>query len=115
MGRYARSVALVKASFAVLRANPQMIWFPIVSSIFTVMLMISFCLPLYFAGAAEALKKPDHLPVLYYVVLGIFYLCSYFTVIFFNAALVSCAHASLTQGKEMTFLDGIREATKRLP
>lgn len=114
MGRFARSLALAKESYAVLRSNPQLAWFPIVSSIFTIGLMISFIVPLYLALGPGGLEKTDHLPPTYYAVLALFYLCSYFVVIFFNAGLVSCAYAGL-RGEQMSFGEGIREAGKRLP
>jgi len=115
MGRFQRSLALAKESYTVLRSNPDLVWFPVVSSIFTILLTISFMLPLYFAaGGAEGLKKTDHMPPSYYVVLAAFYLCSYFIVIFFNSALVSCAHATLSGGR-MTFMGGIQAAAKLLP
>jgi len=115
MGRFQRSLALAKESYAVLRANPQLAWFPVVSSIVTIGLTISFMLPLYFAaGGAKGLEKTDHLPPTYYCVLAAFYLCSYFVVIFFNAALVSCAHSGL-RGNPITFGEGIRAALARLP
>src|SRR5437762_10407388 len=95
MGRFARSMALAKESYAVLRSNPHLAWFPVISSIFTIGVTISFLLPLYFAAGPENLKNMEHLPPVYYVVLAAFYFCSYFVVIFFNTALVSCAIGSL--------------------
>src|SRR4051794_12812580 len=115
MGRFERSLTLVKASFAVLRSNPQLAWFPIVSSLFTIALTVSFMLPLYFAAGAEALKNAQHLPATYYIVLAVFYLCSYFVVIFFNSGLVACAYHILSGGGPVTFADGLRAAAKRMP
>src|ERR1051326_6750232 len=111
MGRFARSLALAKESYAVLRSNPQLTWFPIISSIFTIGLMASFAVPIYLSLGPNGLKDTDHLPPTYYAVLAAFYLCSYFIVIFFNTALVNCAHASLSGGK-MTVGEALSAAGK---
>jgi len=123
MNRIQRSVALVKQSFEVLRSNTQLLWFPVVSSMFTIALMASFAVPLFLTsglpqqlakGGWSKMEHAHRLPPQYFVVFGLFYLCSYFIVIFFNVALVSCAHASL-KGETMSFGDGIRAAWKKLP
>lgn len=114
MGRFARSLALVKESYAVLRSNPQLAWFPVVSSLFTLLLTASFAIPIFVSMGPNGLKDTHHLPPAYYAVMAVFYLCSYFIVIFFNTALVSCAHAGLSGG-QMTFGEGIAAAAKRLP
>ncbi len=115
MGRFQRSIALAKQSFGVLHSNPQLLWFPIVSSIFSIAVSISFMLPMYFtAGGIQGMERTKHLPPGHYVVLGLFYFCTSFVVIFFNAGLVSCAYAGL-RGERMTFGEGVAEAAKRIP
>ena len=115
MGRFQRSLALAKESFAVLRSNPQLAWFPVISSFVTVILTISFAIPLFLAsGGFDGLQKADRFPPGYYAVLAVFYLLSYFIVIFFNVGLVSCAHASLS-GSKMNVSDGLAAAGRRLP
>src|SRR5437763_9691655 len=48
------------------------------------------------------------------VFLFLFYLLSYFVVIFFNSALMSCAFMRFN-GEEPTLEDGLRAALSRLP
>jgi hypothetical protein len=116
MGRFQRSYALAKESLVVLRSNPQLLAFPIVSSLFTIALTISFAIPFFLAaGGPEGFKDPKNMPPMYYVVMAVFYLLSYFIVIFFNSGLVSCAYASLRGEPNVTFAYGLREAAKRLP
>src|SRR5579862_7278959 len=115
MGRFQRSIALAKESFEVLRSNTQLLLFPVVSSMFTIALSISFFLPLYLtSGGWKEQMHSEHMPPSYYAVLAAFYLCSYFIVIFFNVGLVSCAYASL-RGERMSFGDGLKAAAQKLP
>ncbi|HVT14004.1 MAG TPA: DUF6159 family protein [Fimbriimonadaceae bacterium] len=114
MGRFARSLALAKESYAVLRSNPQLTWFPVVSSMFTILLTISFMVPIYLSLGPKGFDDTKQFPPAYYAVMAVFYLCNYFIVIFFNTALVTCAHSGLSGGK-VTFGEGIAMALKRLP
>ncbi len=116
MGRVERSFLLAKQSFAVLRSNPQLMLFPVVSALVTIVIGISFWVPTFFlmGGSAAFRNGTHHLPPLYYVATFVFYLISYFIVIFFNSALVFCAHRNLT-GQPATFSDGLQTASSRLP
>src|SRR5579864_593962 len=111
MGRFSRSWALAKESYAVLKANPQLAIFPVISGIVSVIVAASFMIPLFLLGkAANHTQSPS--PA-FYGVLFLFYIASYFVVIFFNSALVSCAYESLN-GRPVTFKDGIANALRHL-
>jgi hypothetical protein len=60
-------------------------------------------------GAGQAAND-----VVWYLVLFAFYFANYFVIVFFNAALVSCALARFN-GLEPTIGDGLRAAAGRLP
>ena len=80
------------------------------------MLLASFAVPLYTTGAWQ---PPGHdattqRQVAYYGTLFVFYVCNYFIVVFFNAAIVACA-ASRMGGGNPTISDGLRAAASRLP
>ena len=53
-------------------------------------------------------------PVFYYGLLFAFYAASYFVVIFFNTALISCVNARLN-GKEMSIMEGLSNSGRHLP
>jgi len=113
MGRFQRSLLLVRQSFAVLRGNPQLMLFPIISAIVTTGIAISFWVPTFFlTGGAKSLHR-ENMPVAYYAVGFAFYFVSYFFVIFFNSGLVYCAYQNLT-GRPATFQDGMRAASSRI-
>jgi len=109
--RWSRSWAIARQSLAVLRANPELSAFPIVSGVVSLLVTLSFALPIYMSGSLEH-EKGNASP-LYYAVGAAYYLVSYFVVIFFNAGMVSCTNEAL-QGRKMTFGEGLRNASRHL-
>ena len=110
-GAFSRSFQLVKESFAVLKKDKEIMLFPIVSSITTVLLFISFIIPVYFLTdirTGDILTNP-----LYYILLFAYYFLSYFIVILFNTGLITCANIRLNGG-DPTFSDGFRNATRHI-
>lgn len=87
-GRWSNSIELLKSSWAVLRKNKSLMWFPIVSSIATIILIAALALPAYFFTGV----KDGHADkVMFYVFFFIFYFIASFIVIFFNTGLIACA------------------------
>lgn len=111
------SFALVRQSWAVLKQDKELLWFPVLSGISSIIIALSFLVP----GIGFAMLNRDfvessndsQLNAIYYVVLFLFYLVSFFSVTFFNTALITCAYMRL-QGQNPTFKDGIRGATSHL-
>ena len=86
------------------------------SGICCLMLLASFAVPLYTTNhwqppSGDSARAQQ---VTYYGVLFLFYLCNYFVVIFFNAAIIACATIRLGGGSP-TVGDGFRAAAARLP
>jgi len=104
-----RSFELVKASFGVLRKDKEIMLFPIISGVVCILVSISFIIPLFVAGGFGT-GETNYLG---YIVLFLYYLISYFIVIFFNTGLVACAHIRL-KGGDPTFSDGIKAARKNI-
>jgi hypothetical protein len=111
-GRVGNSWALIKASAAVLRKDRELVIFPIVSMVASIILMISFALPMWFSGAFESIERGNN--VLAYVVGFLFYLCQYTIIFFCNTALVGAAMIRL-RGGDPTVNDGLRIASQRFP
>lgn len=109
--RFASSWSLVKASAAVLQADKQLIVFPIVSAIGTLLVTLSFALPMFFAGVFDAIAG-GRANALGLIVGFLFYLCQYFVIFFSNSALVGAAMIRL-QGGTPTLSDGFRIASQR--
>lgn len=109
---FQRSKQLLRESLAVLRSEPSLLAFPIISGIMSAIVTASFVVPLYFALGSN--PDPESLtPVQYLMVFG-YYLASYFVVIFFQAGLIGAAYQRLN-GKDIRFADGLRIAVDSLP
>lgn len=100
---------------AVLRSEPSLLAFPLVSGIVSAAVTASFVIPLYLAlGTDPNAVNPESLtPTQYLMVFG-YYLVSYFVVIFFQAGLIGAAYERLN-GKDVRFADGLRIAVDSLP
>lgn len=108
--RIERSWGLIKASAEVLRSDKELLVFPMLSGGASLLLMLSFALPLLGARVFAASGEPS----LAMLVAGFaFYFSQYFITIFFNAALVAAAMVRL-QGGDPTVRDGLRAAWERL-
>jgi Family of unknown function (DUF6159) len=96
-----RSIELFKTSWGILMADKKLLIFPLLSGIISLIVLATFILPLIIGGILGEF--------VFYIALFAFYLVSYFVVIFFNTALVSCVNARL-QGKEMSVGEGLKTA-----
>lgn len=106
--RITNSWELIKASAAVLRADKELIVFPIVSSIGVLIVTATFALPMLLAGFFDSLVAGEN-QALGVVVAFVFYLVQYFVIFFANSALVGAAMIRL-RGGDPTVGDGLRIA-----
>jgi hypothetical protein len=106
------SWALLKASFAVLRADKELVVFPIVSTVAVLVVTASFALPMLFAGFLDSLMEGET-QIVGYIVCFAFYVVQYFVIIFANSALVGAALIRL-RGGDPTVGDGFRIAMERI-
>jgi len=104
-----RSLSLVKTSWDVLMDDKKLLVFPVLSGIVTILVVLTFILPLLLTGGSMASGNIGFL-----VFLFLFYLASYFVVIFFNTALITCVNAKLN-GKSMTVGEGLSTSARHLP
>ncbi|MFA4875779.1 MAG: DUF6159 family protein [Methanoregula sp.] len=107
-----RSISLVKTSWAILMQDKKLLAFPIMSGIISLIVLATFLLPLFFAGSFTDEASVGSLLVL--AGIFVFYLVSYFVVIFFNTALITCVHARLN-GKDMSIGEALSAAMRHLP
>lgn len=113
MGRFARSWALIKASAGVLRSDRELLVFPLLSGVCTLIVVATFMLPLLVGGTFARLDD-GNAPVWLWPLAFLFYLVQYFVIFFFNAALVGAARIRL-DGGDPTLADGFRLAAARWP
>jgi hypothetical protein len=116
--RFETSFALARSSWRVLLTDKQLIIFPILSGIGCLFVLAGFALPFiaqpqlqnFLNNNGNGINPPPWL----YVAAFAYYFCSYFVVIFFNAALISCALIRFNGGTP-TVADGLGAAASRLP
>ena len=112
MGRFARSWELVKASWAVLQADKELLVFPILSTIAVGVVTATFAVPMFLAGMFEAgVLRGGQIPILG-ILLGFGFYVAQYTIIFYcNAALVGAAMIRL-KGGDPTLHDGFQIANR---
>jgi hypothetical protein len=107
---------LTKQSFRVLAADKELLLFPLMSGVACLLVLISFAVPLYntpwFHQSFDEQEAPSS-PIAY-LILFAFYVVNYFVIVFFNAALVSCALKRMSGG-DPTVGYGLHQAASRLP
>jgi hypothetical protein len=109
LSRLSNSWELIKASAAVLQADKELIVFPIVSAILTLLVTLTFAIPTFLAGIIDQATTRGGMPIAGYVILFLFYLAQYFVIIFSNSALIGAALIRL-RGGNPTVADGFRIA-----
>ena len=110
--RIANSWELIKASASVLRADKELMVFPIVSAVGVLIVTATFALPMLLTNFFDALVAGQS-TVLGAVVAFLFYLAQYFVIFFANSALVGAAMIRL-RGGDPTLGDGFRIASGRI-
>lgn len=113
-----RSWDFTKLSYAMLREHKYLIFFPVISTIATIVVLASFAFPMWASGLAEALSTADHemtqsQQLLVSLVTFAFYFCNYFVIVFFNCALVACVMQIIEHGAS-SLQFGLSFAMKRL-
>jgi len=108
--RIMRSFELVKASWRILMEDKKLLAFPILSGIVTLLVIATFVVPLFISTGAYSFATNSVAGI---VLLFLFYVVSYFVVIFFNVALISCVQAKLN-GKDMSVGEGLSAAGRHL-
>lgn len=111
---FSRTWALMGASWRVLMLDKELLLFPILSAVATGLVTLTFFVPMsqtdYWPAPGPSASQLDE--ALYYLTLFSFYVCTYFTVVFFNASLIAAVILRL-KGQNPTLMDGMRGAWAR--
>ena len=111
-GRFSRSLELARASWSVVQADKELMWFPVMSFIALVLILGSVAAPVVVVGGLGPETAAEPSPASWLAVLA-FYILAYFIGIFFNTALVGAAMIRLDGGNP-TVGDGLRIAWSRV-
>ncbi len=110
--KLSNSWELVKASFRVLGADKELVVFPIVSTIGTLIVTLTFVLPMILSGLVDRVVS-DQFEIAGILLLFLFYLAQYTVIFFANTALVGAAMIRL-RGGDPTVGQGFQVAFSRL-
>jgi hypothetical protein len=124
MALFARSAALLKQSFNVLRHDTRLVIFPLLSSIACLTVLASFVVPLFVTGVLEEITATSgsggtsqvhpYVREIGTLLTFAYYFANYFVIVFFNTALVACAMERFA-GREPTVSGGLRHAAGLMP
>src|SRR5260221_4844318 len=114
--RLSNSWQLLKASAKVLREDKQLIVFPLVSFLASIVVMITFAFPVILSGVLTRMtsdRTTNSDSVFGLVIAFLFYFVTYAVVIFCNTALVGAVMMRL-RGEEPTLRAGFGMARQRI-
>lgn len=113
--RLSNGWTITKSSFAILKANKQLLIFPILSGAAMLLIIASIVLPIFaYAGwDADNININFENEAVPYLFTFLFYLVNYFVVVFFNMALIHCTKLYLA-GEEVTVMAGIKFSFSRI-
>lgn len=105
---------LTISSFKILKANKQLIIFPVLSGICLILIIGSFVVALI-ANEGWGLETiaGSKGSVQYYVLIFLFYIVNYFVVVFFNMALIHCTRCYF-KGEEVSVNAGLKFSMSRI-
>jgi len=116
--KFSRSWDLAGQCWDVLKQDPELLVFPLLSSVALLVLLASFAWPVWtlYHGLdpVDAAGSTTHTArLMFYLVLGIFYVINYSVMMFFNTALIAVALRRL-DGEPASIGDGIQLALANL-
>src|SRR4030042_630870 len=106
MGRISRGWQLAKMSLRIIRKDKEMLLFPLLSGIITLLILGSFFGGMFAVYGLEGITD-DANSIVFYVFFAVFYFVSFFVTTFFNACVIGAATIRMNGGNP-TFSDGIR-------
>jgi Family of unknown function (DUF6159) len=117
--KISRSWSLAGQCWEVLKEDPKLLIFPLLSSAALLVLLASFALPVFalYHGLHPAMAEgvtTHNSRLLFYVTTYAFYVVSYTVMMFFNAALISVAMKRL-DGETASISEGFQAALSNLP
>ncbi len=116
MGKIGTTLALMGASWQILKKDGELLLFPVISGICCLSVMAIFIIQALDHGwlnhiSRQATAQQKNI-VFWFIFL--FYYCNYLVIIFFNSAIIACAVIRMDGGNP-TLADGLLAAVNRFP
>lgn len=108
MGKIGRGWQLMKMSLSVVRSDKELLIFPILSMVLSIVIILSFLGVTFLTVGIGGFFTPAAIAMFF-----VMYLVLYFFVIYFNVAVVGCAMIRY-DGGDPTVGDGFRVANKKI-
>ncbi len=111
--KIANGAQLSAQSWRALRENPQLLLFPLISLIASILVTVVFFIPIAGTNLIDISQGRENPSILTIIVLFLYYVVNYTVVIFSNTALIGAAAVAI-QGGKPTLQDGLNLAMSRL-
>jgi hypothetical protein len=116
IGKFAASTLLVKESFALLKQDKELMWFPVLSVITSLFVLIIFSALFFFIvvqGGVSLFEgsNEEQLNMLGYGITFLYYLVMFCISNYFIAGIYTIVNGRFN-GQNLSFLDGIKNANK---
>jgi hypothetical protein len=112
MGKMRRGWEMTKMSLRVIRKDKEILLFPVVSGIMTILILASFVGGMFLTAGISGMEDPAN-NWIFYAFFIVFYFVSFFITIFFNACMIGCATIRMNGG-DPTVRDGLRIASQNI-
>lgn len=119
IGKFKASKTIVKESWAVLKQDKEIVWFPIISSLITLAVFIVIGAIYFFLilsgdiSSLEGENTESGNNLIAYAMMFAYYLVTFFIVNFFQAGLLIVVQGRFS-GQDLSFNDGMRGATDNI-
>ena len=117
MGKFKASIAITRESWALLKQDKEIMWFPVLSAIASLVALIVLAGVFYFAVLGSDVQKFKQLESevdgFSYVILFVYYLVMFFILNFFQAGIYIIVHGRFS-GQDLGFSDGMKGATENI-
>jgi len=111
--RFSNGWKITINSFKVLKANKELIVFPILSAFSMILIMGSFMTAIFASVGWDFDYFDESSTTVNYLFVFLYYLVNYFIVVFFNMALIHCTRLYF-KGEEVTIAKGLRFSLSRI-
>jgi len=112
MGKIGRGWQLAKMSLRIIRKDKEILVFPVLSGLITLLILGSFFAGTFFTVGLSGLEDSSS-SWAFYAFFIVFYFVAFFVSIFFNACIIGCATIRMNGG-DPTIRDGFRIAGQNL-